>query len=333
MSAGSPQRITAIDAHAAGGIVRLVTSGFPRLTGRTLADKGRTLDKRHRALCRALVTEPRGSEGTVLALLTEAAAPDADAGILLWHTGGFLPFAGHALIAAAALAVAEHQLVPRDRDIVRLETPLGVRPIAISRDDDRVTGGSCTAPPAFVLAGGLPAGAGRRAVPVDIAYGGEFFIVVDGESAGVRCASEHAPMMRALAADILRSIDAQTTVAHPADPSIRGATGVMFTGPAERTDAHLRAIPVYADGTIDRSPSGGGAAALCAVLHAMGLAGVEPIAIESAVGGILRARIEGAAPVGEIDGVRVRLDAATSRVGDHVLLFEPDDPLRTGFSW
>ncbi len=174
---------------------------------------------------------------------------------------------------------------------------------------------------------------GRRAVPVDIAYGGEFYIVVDGESAGVRCGAEQASIMRALAADLVRAIESQTTVAHPADPSVRGVTGAIFTGPAERTDAHLRAIPVYADGTIDRSPSGGGAAALCAVLHAMGLAGAEPIAIESAVGGILRARIEGVAAVGEIDGVRVRLEAAISRVGEHVLLFEPDDPLRGGFSW
>jgi len=333
MPSGSPQRVTAADAHVAGGVVRLLTGGFPRLTGRTLADKGRTLDKRHGTLCRALVSEPRGGEGTVLALLTEPATPDADAGILLWHSGGFLPFGGHALIAAAALAVAEHLIVPRDRDIVRFETPLGILPVAVSREGERVTGGSCAGPPAFVLAGGLPVEAGRRALPVDIAYGGEFYVVVDGESAGVRCASVQAPVMRALANQIIRAIESQTTVFHPADPSIRGITGVIFTGPAERTGAHLRAIPVYADGTIDRSPSGGGAAALCAVLHAMGLGGVEPIAIESAVGGILGARIQGVAPVGAIDGIRVRLEAAISRVGEHVLLFEPDDPLLSGFNW
>ena len=224
MASGSPQRVTAVDAHVAGGVVRLVTGGFPRLTGRSLADKGRTLDKRHRALCRALVAEPRGSAGTVLALLTEPAAAGADAGILLWHTGGFLPFGGHALIAAAGLALAEHQILPRERDIVRFETPLGVLPIAVARAGDRVTAGSCAAPPAFVLAGGFPVSAAGRALPVDVAYGGEFYVVTDGESAGVRCASEQAPVMRALAADVLRSIESQTTVAHPTDPSIRGVT-------------------------------------------------------------------------------------------------------------
>jgi proline racemase len=333
MASGSPRRVTALDAHVAGGVIRLVTGGFPALTGMDLIEKGRALEKRHRALCRALVAEPRGSEGTILALLTEPAVPDADAGILLWHTGGFLRFGGHALIGAAALAVSERQVTPRDADVARLETALGTIAIALARAGGRVAGGTCSGPPAFVLAGGLPVALGRRVVPVDVAYGGEFYVIVDGESAGVRCESAHATAMRALAADIVRAVESQTTVSHPDDASIRGVTGVLFTGPAERTEAHLRAIPVYADGTIDRSPSGGGTAALCAVLHAMGLAGSEGIAIESAVGGLLRARIEGVASIGEIDGVRVRLDGDMSRIGEHVLIFEREDTLSGGFTW
>lgn len=269
----------------------------------------------------------------VLALLAEPSDREADAAILLWHSGGPIRFGGDALIGAAALSMGLRQITPRDRNIVRFETPVGVIAVSIARAGERVTGASCAAPPAFVLAGGMPVALGHRSVPVDLAYGGEFYAIVDAEAAGVSSHSSQAAELRRVAAGIVRAVESSTTVSHPVDSSMRGVSGVIFTGPAERTDAHLRAVPVYADGTIARSPSGGGSAALCAVLHAMGLAGTETVVFESAVGGVLRARIEGAALVGDVDAVRVRIDGEASPIGEHVLLFEPDDPLREGFSW
>ena len=84
-------RLTATDAHAAGGVVRLVTGGFPVPRGRTMEDKAKWLVRRHEGLCSALTLEPRGHDGIVLAVLCEPVTSGADAGILFRHGAGFVP--------------------------------------------------------------------------------------------------------------------------------------------------------------------------------------------------------------------------------------------------
>lgn len=119
-------RIGAIDAHVAGAVVRLVSSGFPVPRGERLADRDRWLAKRHDRLCRALVLEPRGHEGVTLALLLEPVTPGADAAVLFRHASGSAGLCGHGLIGALTIAVERHLLVPRDRARVRVDTLGGI---------------------------------------------------------------------------------------------------------------------------------------------------------------------------------------------------------------
>ena len=98
MTSPAPVRLTAVDAHAAGGIVRLVTGGFPVPRGRTMEDKGKWLARRHERLCSALTLEPRGHDGIVLAVLCEPVTSSADAGVVFRHAGGSVRLCGHGLI-------------------------------------------------------------------------------------------------------------------------------------------------------------------------------------------------------------------------------------------
>jgi proline racemase len=107
---------------------------------------------------------------------------------------------------------------------------------------------------------------------------------------------------------------------------------VVFTGPSARPDADLRSITVCADGTVDRSPSGSGTAAVLAVLDAMGLASPDrPLRHEGPSGLTFEARVvdrvttpAGAAIIAEVSG-------RAWVTGEHVFLLDPADPLKTGF--
>ena len=114
MASGSSRHLTATDAHAAGGVVRLVTGGFPVPRGLTMDDRAKWLARRHEALCTALTLEPRGHDGIVLAVLCEPVTSGADAGVLFRHGGGFVPLCGHGLIGAATIAIERRLIVPRE---------------------------------------------------------------------------------------------------------------------------------------------------------------------------------------------------------------------------
>ena len=334
----APVRLTATDAHAAGGVVRLVTGGFPVPRGRTIEDKAKWLVRRHEGLCSALTLEPRGYDGIVLAVLCEPVTSGADAGILFRHAAGFVPLCGHGLMGAATIAIERRLIVPRNPGRLTLDTAAGLVALEFdtlhAEDRTRVVRVRYVSPPSFVFAGAVDIKVGRRVIPADIAFGGaEFLAILDSEAAGVPLARTHLADLRRAARVVLDAVEASIPVAHPVDAAIHGVGGIVFTGPPERGDAQLRCAPIYADGTADRSASGAAVSAVVAVLDAMGLAGAGLVTIESLAGTTMSGRVVEHPIVGEINGVRVEVEASAWIVADHEFFLEADDPLVHGVSW
>ena len=65
----------------------------------------------------------------------------------------------------------------------------------------------------------------------------------------------------------------------------------------------------------------------------MGLAGSEPVILESLTGTTMRARIIEHAEVGATPEVRVEIEASAWIIADHEFHMPPDDPLVSGVSW
>lgn len=327
----APRRVSAVDAHVAGGVLRLVTSGFPAPRGRTMSEKAQWLRARHDGLCQSLVLEPRGHAGVVLAVLCDPADPSADAGVLFRRAGHFVPFSGHGAMGAAVLALQEGLVHPRQPGRLRLDTGLGT--IDIHVDATGEPGGSTarwTSPPAFVLVGGLPVTVGARVLVVDVAWGGAFFAIVDSESAGTPLTPTRWPDFARLARPIAAAIEASIAVTHPTDPARRGIAGVAFVGDpgADR----LQCLVAWADGTVEHAASGTGAAALLAVFDAMGF-GTGDLRIESLAGVPLSARITGRTQVETVPAVVVDVMAAVWTIARHEFVIDPADPLRHGVLW
>jgi proline racemase len=266
-----------LDAHVAGEAVRLLVEGGPAVAGPTMQDKLAWARKHGDRLRQLLMLEPRGHAGMQGALLTEPVTPAAHAGILFMHAAGFPAFSGEGVIAAATLAV-DHKLIHAESDELLIDTPAG--PVRALGKRSESKGIALTGVPSFALSAGLPVQLGTRAVRVDIAFGGEFYAVVDSESVGVPIDAAHAPQLVRAGTEIREAVKAAKDV-----------QGTIFTGPA-RGAADLRTATVLEGGILKRSPGVGATCALLAVLDAMGLLEINQVFThEGVLGTTLKGRV------------------------------------------
>jgi proline racemase len=336
------QSLKTIDAHVAGEPLRLVVEGVPRPSGRTMAQKRDWMERHADDLRRALVLEPRGHRDMCGAIFTDPVSPGSDAGLIFFHNAGYPSLSGHGAIAAATIAL-ERNLLPLAASnaagheaSVLFDTVAGtvhVRPrLQTHGDTHSIDSVLFTNVPAFVWSGSQSVRLGSRELRVDIAFGGVFYAIVDTEAIGIPFDGSRLPELRRLGIDIRAAVNAAVAVSHPADETIAGVDGVIFTGPPQDPEAHLRNVTVFADGAVDRSPCATGTSAVMAVLDAMGLLlGDQPFVHESIIGTLHRGRVTGRTQVGEYAAIITEIEATAAVTGEHTFFIDDDDPLREGF--
>jgi trans-L-3-hydroxyproline dehydratase len=339
-------RIRTIDAHAAGEPLRLVIDGLPAPEGRTMLEKRAWAMKRLDHLRKALILEPRGHADMYGALLTEPVSSEAHAGILFMHNEGWSTMCGHGIIAVTTIAI-ERSLIWADHGRgedgakpasteIRYDTPAGLvharAELSHYGDAVRVESVAFRNVASFVFEPSLMVPVGGRKIPVDVAFGGAFYAIVDAEAAGVPIDAAHLPELRKLGMTIAREVERLRRVVHPNDPGLEGIYGTIFTAPAHLPDAHLRNVTIFADAEVDRSPCGTGTAAVMAVLNDMGLLLDDvPFVHESIVGTTFKGRVVDRLQVGEQPAIIPEIEGAAWITGEHSFLIDGDDPLKAGF--
>jgi trans-L-3-hydroxyproline dehydratase len=330
-----------IDAHVGGQPLRLIVEGMPRVSGKTLLHKRDWLRRHADAVRRAIVREPRGHADMVAAVLTEPVSPGSHAGLLFMDAEGYPLLSGHGVIAAATLALERDLLFSRDDDAsearVVFDTPSGTvharARLETRGGGRRVDAVAFANVPSFVHTAAHAVRLGNRELRVDVAFGGAFYAIVDTEATGIPLRSERMPDLRRLGAEITSSINAAGRIEHPTETALGGVAGVVFTGPPEDPEAHLRSVTV-AGGTLDRSPGGTGTSAVMAVLDAMGLLPDDQVFVhESLTGALFRGRALRRTMVSEIPALVPEIEGTAWITGEHTFLLDDDDPLRDGFSF
>jgi proline racemase len=333
-----------VDAHAEGGPLRLVVDGFPAPRGKTMLERRDWAARHADHLRRSLMLEPRGHADMCGAVLTEPVSPGAHAGLLFMHNEGYGEMCGHGIIAVTTIVLERGLLMPGgDGATVVFDTPAGtIRARASSRvsgldnpregDVVRVEHVSFLNVPSFVLHGGLSVKLGARHVRADVAFGGVFYAIVDSEAAGLPIDVAHVPELRRAGMEIKGAVEAAWDIAHPLEPRLQGIHGTIFTGPPHDDRADLRTVAVFAAGAVDRSPSGTGAAAILAVLDAIGLVGEDrPFVCESVIGTRLAVRVAGRTAVGEYEAIVPEIEGSAWIVGEQTFFVDEADPLARGF--
>jgi trans-L-3-hydroxyproline dehydratase len=327
------RRITTLDAHAAGEPLRIVTGGIDPIPGATMLDKRRYARQHLDALRRAIVFEPRGHADMYGAIPTDPVTADGDLGVLFLHNEGWSTMCGHGIIA---LTTALLETGERSGDVVRFDAPPGRVTARATRDGDRVREVAFENVPSFAAALDQSVAVdGLGTIRYDLAYGGAFYAFVDADALGVPLEAAGFRQCIDVGMRIKRAVMAAREVRHPEAPDSADLSflyGTILTGAAHGPDADSRNVCVFAEGEVDRSPTGTGISARVAIEHARGrLRDGATFTVESILGTRFRGRVLRTATVAQYEAVVPEVAGSAWTVGRSELWIAPDDPLPEGF--
>ena len=322
-----------IDAHTCGNPVRVVAGGAPSLPHVPMGEKRQIFVRDHDWIRQALMFEPRGHSVMSGVILYPPSREDCEIGFLFIEVSGCLPMCGHGTIGTVTTILEEGLVVPKTEGRLAIETPAGRVDVQYRRNDSLVEEVRI-----FNVASYLHAADATIEVPglgklrVDLAYGGNYYAIVEPQAAwgGLDRMSagriiELSPLVRQAANEALAPM-------HPEDDRIRGVSHVMWCDEARHPQAHARNAVFYGEKAIDRSPCGTGSSARMAQLAAKGrLAVGTEFVHESIIGTLFRCRIESTTQVGAYRAILPSV-AGWARVTGHNTIFVDDrDPLAHGF--
>ncbi|MGO4545365.1 proline racemase family protein [Paenibacillus sp. 2TAB23] len=322
-----------IDTHTGGNPTRTIISGMPKLEGTTMAEKMLDMKHNHDGVRRLLMNEPRGHEVMSGACLVAPCHKEADVGVIYIETGGYLPMCGHDTIGFCT-ALVECGLVPVEEPItvIRLDTPAGLVRAEVTVKEGTALQVAFRNIPAFLHSVSSVYVPGLGDVACEIAYGGNFFAIIDARTCGLQLEPSNAAAIIRQAVLIRQVINKSLVVEHPESPFIRGVTHVEFYGDARHANADLRNAVVVPPGGIDRSPCGTGTSAKLAALFAQGKIGLnETFVYESIVGSLFHGRVVEQTMIGMQQAVVTEIAGSARIMGMHTFYSNPEDPLNEGF--
>ncbi|MGH6906178.1 MAG: 4-hydroxyproline epimerase [Geminicoccaceae bacterium] len=322
-----------IDGHTCGNPVRLVVGGAPLLQGTSMSARRQDFVLRYDWIRTALMFEPRGHDHMSGAILYPPCREDCDTGILYIEVTGCLPMCGHGTIGAVTFALEQGLVSPRKDRQVRLDTPAGLVVAGYERAGRFVERVRLTNVPSYLALPELRIDCPELGeIVVDIAYGGNFYAIVEPQANYGGLDALTAGDILRLSPELRRRLNGRVEVVHPDDPTIRGISHVMWTGPAHDPKAHGRNAVFYGDKAIDRSPCGTGTSARMAQLVARGRLRVgDDFVHESIIGSLFEGRIEGVATVGEHAAIIPSVAGWARLTGLNTIFVDPRDPYAHGF--
>lgn len=322
-----------IDGHTCGNPVRLVTGGAPPLKGATMLEKRAHFLAEYDWIRTGLMFEPRGHDQMSGAILYPPTRDDCDVAVLFIETSGCLPMCGHGTIGTVTIAVENGLVRPASPGILRLDTPAGRVDVTFRQEGRFVEEVRLTNVPAYLHAEGLRAHVeGLGELTVDVAYGGNFYAIVEPQPAFGDMADLSAADLVTFGNRLRDALDTAHEFVHPEKPDIRGLSHVLWTGAPRHPEAQGRNAVLYGAKAIDRSPCGTGTSARMAHLAAKGRLKVgDNFVHESIIGSLFRGRVEAAATVGTRPAIVPSIAGWARVTGFNTLFIDDRDPFAHGF--
>jgi proline racemase len=323
----------AVDSHTEGMPTRVITGGVGVLPGATMAERRAWFLENSDELRTLLMYEPRGHASMSGAILQPPTRDDADFGVLYIEVSGCLPMCGHGTIGVATVLV-ETGMVPVVEPVttIRLDTPAGLVVATVQVRDGHAEQVTIANVPSFsVTLDGRVDVPGFGTVRYDLAYGGNFYAMVELADLGL-------PFERAAKGDLLSAglaimdaINAAGEPVHPLDGTIRGCHHVALIAPGSDARHSRHAMAIH-PGWFDRSPCGTGTSARMAQLHARGQLALDTDFVnESFIGTTFTGRLVGTDSVGPYPAVLPTITGRAWVTGTAQYMLDPADPFPAGF--
>lgn len=331
----SGKLIHVVQCHAAGEVGDVIVGGVAPPPGATVWEQSRFIAA-DQTLRNFVLNEPRGGVFRHVNLLVPPKAPEAQAGWIIMEPADTPPMSGSNAICVATVLL-DTGIVPMSEPQTRLtlEAPAGLVEIVADCRGGKAERIHLRNVPSFATRLDAPLEVeGLGTLSVDIAYGGDSFVICDAEAMGFAIRPDEARDLAALGMRITAAADEQLGFRHPGHMDWSHISFCQFAAPVERVDRILtgRNAVAIRPGKIDRSPTGTGCSARMAVLHARGQLQVgEAFAGISIIGSRFDCRIESETTVGGIPAIVPIVSGQAWITGTAQFMLDPDDPYPQGY--
>jgi trans-L-3-hydroxyproline dehydratase len=307
-------KINTIDAHTAGEPLRIILKGLPEIKGSTILEKRKFMKENLDHLRKALMFEPRGHADMYGAIMTKPENETSDFGVLFLHNEGYSTMCGHGIIALTKVAVQTRMIEAINPTTkIKIDTPAGVVTSFAEIKNGNVDSVYFHNVPSFVYTVDEEVevnGIGK--VKYDIAFGGAFYAFVNADDLGIDMKEENYRELIGNGMSIKKAVMKSYQIKHPFEES--------------------RNVCIFAEGEVDRSPTGTGVSARLALYFAKKEINLnEQMVIESIIGTKFTGSVHQTTKFGKYNAVIPQVEGNAYITGKHEFVIDPEDPLKEGF--
>ncbi|MBS1666893.1 MAG: 4-hydroxyproline epimerase [Bacteroidetes bacterium] len=322
-----------VDAHTCGNPVRLVAGGGPVLQGNSMMEKRLHFLKEFDWIRKGLMFEPRGHDMMSGSILYPPINPQNDMGVLFIETSGCLPMCGHGTIGTVTIAIEQGLIIPKIEGKLRLETPAGLVLVEYKQEGKKVKSVRLTNVKSFLYKENLEVECpDLGTLHVDIAYGGNFYAIVDTQNNFPGLEHYKADQLISWSRVCRQRLNEKYQFIHPENEHIKGLSHLLWTGASISKEATARNAVFYGDKAIDRSPCGTGTSARMAQWYAKGkLKKGDAFIHESIIGSQFIGRIEEETSIDGKPAICPSIEGWAIVTGYNNIIIDDDDPYAHGF--
>ncbi|MEQ6123105.1 proline racemase family protein [Pseudotenacibaculum sp. MALMAid0570] len=331
-------QIKTIDMHTGGEPLRVIVDGFPELKGNSVLEYRRYCKEQYDYLRTSLLFEPRGHADMYGCILLPPNDDEGDFGIIFLHNEGYSTMCGHAIIAISTLAVEMNWIeVKEGENELKIDAPCGRILSYAHVKNGKITGVRFHCVPSFVV------GLDRTvevddigSVTYDLAYGGAFYAYVDmaKNNFDFDLTPNSYRNLISTGMDIKRAVmKSDESILHPFEDDLSFLYGTIFIDHTKQTSgSDSRNVCIFAEGEVDRSPTGSGVSGRMALHKARKEIDFgETMSIESITGSVFHGSVGKEEDYGPFKAVIPQVEGTAYITGIQTFVIDPNDPMKNGF--
>jgi proline racemase len=331
----SKVKIDIVGCHAEGEVGDVIVGGVETPPGDTLWEQRTWIDE-DETLRNFVLNEPRGGVFRHINLLVPAKDPQAQMGFIIMEPEDTPPMSGSNCICVSTVLL-ETGIIPMTEPETKLvlEAPAGIIRVTAQCRDGKAERIKLHNVASF--AGQLNQQLeveGIGTLTVDTAYGGDTFVIVNSDAVGFEIVPDEAREIAEAGIKITAAANEQLEFSHPTNPDLTQISFCQFAKPLFEEDGQTigKNAVVIRPGKVDRSPTGTGASARIATLHARGKIKVgDELIVRSIIDSQIYCRVESETTVGDKTAIHPSVSGRAWITGTRQLMLDPDDPWPAGY--
>ena len=240
---------------------------------------------------------------------------------------------GHGIIGTITVAIEESLITPKHPGRLNLETPAGLVQATYVLSGKKVSSVKIINVPSFLYKKGLKGVCPLGEITVDVAYGGNFYAIVDPQQNYKGLSHYQAAQLIQWSPILRKSLNDRYIFSHPQDSNINGLSHILWTGETLSKESSARNAVFYGEKAIDRSPCGTGTSSRMAQWFAQGkLKEGARFVHESYIGSSFIGRVEKITTCGNFPAIIPSIEGWAKITGyNHIIIDTEDDPYAHGF--